>query len=73
MLTSTQTVNLEYLDGQAIAVIALNDPDHANAMSPEMGDAFSAAIRDIQANTAARVVIIRGAGKHFRSAAIAIC
>jgi enoyl-CoA hydratase/carnithine racemase len=60
-----QNLNLEYFDQQAIAVITLNDPDHANAMTPEMGDAFSTAIREIQANAAARAVIIRGAGKHF--------
>jgi enoyl-CoA hydratase/carnithine racemase len=46
-------------------VFTLNDPDHANAMSPEMGDAFSAAIREIQANPTVRAVIIRGAGKDF--------
>src|SRR5215472_12624551 len=65
MLTSTETLHLKYLDEQTIAVITLNDPDHANAMSPEMGDAFTAAVREIQANTAARVAIIRGAGRDF--------
>lgn len=65
MLTSAQNLYVEYFDRQTIAVITLNDPDHANAMSPEMGDAFTAAIREIQANAAARVAIIRGAGKHF--------
>jgi enoyl-CoA hydratase/carnithine racemase len=65
MLTTTKTLYLEYLDEKTIAVITLNDPDHANAMSPEMGDAFSAAIREIQANAAVRAVIIRGAGKDF--------
>jgi enoyl-CoA hydratase/carnithine racemase len=65
MLTSTKTLHLEYLDEKTIAVITLNDSDHANAMSPEMGDAFSAAIRGIQANATVRAVIIRGAGKDF--------
>ena len=55
MLTSSKTLQLEYVDGKTIAVITLNDPEHANAMSPEMGDAFSDAIREIQGNTAARV------------------
>ena len=45
---STETLHLEYLDGKTITVITLNDPAHANAMSPEMGDAFSRAVRDIQ-------------------------
>lgn len=65
MLTSTQTLQLEYLDEKTIAVITLKDPDHANAMSPEMGDAFTEAIREIQGNSDARAAIIRGAGKHF--------
>src|SRR5580658_5253498 len=65
MLTSTHTLHLEYFDEKAIAVITLDDPAHANAMSPEMGDAFSEAIQEIQSNPAARAVIIRGAGKHF--------
>lgn len=65
MMTSTQVLHLEYRDEKTIAVITLNDPEHANAMSPEMGDAFSEAIREIQGNAAARTVIVRGAGKHF--------
>ena len=65
MLTSTQVLHLEYRDQETIAVITLNDPEHANAMSPEMGDAFSEAIREVQSNAAARAAIIRGAGKHF--------
>jgi hypothetical protein len=65
MLTSSKILQLEYIDGNTVAVITLNDPEHANAMSPEMGDAFSEAIRDIQDNDAARVTIIRGAGQHF--------
>ena len=65
MPTSAQTLQLEYLDEKTIGVITLNDPEHANAMSPEMGDAFSEAIREIQGNDTARVAIIRGAGKDF--------
>jgi enoyl-CoA hydratase/carnithine racemase len=65
MLTAINTLHLEYFDEKTIAVITLNDPEHANAMSPEMGDAFSEAIHEIQANAAARAAIIRGAGKHF--------
>jgi hypothetical protein len=38
---STETLHLEYLDGKTIAVITLDDPAHANAISAEMGDAFS--------------------------------
>jgi enoyl-CoA hydratase/carnithine racemase len=65
MLTSTETLRLEFLDQNAIAVITLQDPEHANAMTPEMGDAFSEAIHRIQSDPAVRAVIIRGAGEHF--------
>ena len=65
MTTSIKTLHLEYYDEQTVAVITLNDPEHGNAMSPEMGDAFSSAIREIQANCAVRAAIILGAGKDF--------
>jgi enoyl-CoA hydratase/carnithine racemase len=65
MPVSVETLHLEYLDGKNIAVITLDDPAHANAMSPEMGDAFSRAIRELQSEADVRAVVIRGAGKHF--------
>src|ERR1700749_3964760 len=65
MQTARDTLHLEYIDEKAIAVITLDDPANANAMSPEMGDAFSKAVRTIQGNDDARAEIIRGAGKHF--------
>lgn len=57
------TVRLERLDRGAIAVLTLDDPKRANAMSPVMGDAFSEHIHSIQNDPALRAVIIRGAGK----------
>jgi len=65
MLASIETLHLEYLDGKTIAVITLDDPTHANAMSPEMGDAFSHAVRVIQSEGDVRAAVIRGAGKDF--------
>jgi enoyl-CoA hydratase/carnithine racemase len=65
VLASTETLHLEYLDGKTIAVITLDDPAHANAMSPEMGDAFSRAVREIRSEADVRAVLIRGAGKDF--------
>jgi enoyl-CoA hydratase/carnithine racemase len=59
------TVHLERLDQGAIAVLTLDDPKRANAMSREMGDAFTSRVRAIQDDPALRVVIIRGAGKAF--------
>lgn len=57
------TVHLERLDGGTIAVLTLDDPKRANAMSPAMGDVFAEHIRSIQNDQALRAVIIRGAGK----------
>jgi 2-(1,2-epoxy-1,2-dihydrophenyl)acetyl-CoA isomerase len=65
LFVSTETLHLEYLDGKSIAVITLDDAAHANAMSPEMGDAFSRAVREIQKESGARAAVIRGAGKDF--------
>ena len=57
------TVRLERLDDGAIAVLTLDDPKRANAMSPTMGDIFTSHIRSIQNDPTLRAVIIRGAGK----------
>jgi enoyl-CoA hydratase/carnithine racemase len=65
MTNAIETLHLEYLDGKTTAVITLDDPEHANAMTPEMGDAFSYTMREIQGNREARVAIVRGAGKDF--------
>lgn len=59
------TVHLEYLDESTIAVLTLDDPLRANAMSPEMADVFVAAVRQIEKQSKTRAVIIRGAGKDF--------
>jgi enoyl-CoA hydratase/carnithine racemase len=60
------------LDQGAIAVLTLDHPKRANAMSREMGDgrwemgdAFTSRVRAIQDDPALRVVIIRGAGRDF--------
>jgi 2-(1,2-epoxy-1,2-dihydrophenyl)acetyl-CoA isomerase len=63
--TKLSTVHLEFVDDRTIAVITLDDPEHANAMSPEMGDAFSRAVRQIQQDSNVRAVVICGAGEHF--------
>jgi len=64
-VNSEGTVHLERLDQRAIAVLTLDDPKRANAMSPAMGDAFTAHIRSIENDPSLRTVIVRGAGKDF--------
>ena len=59
------TVHLERLDDGAIAVLTLDDPRRANAMSPQMGDSFTAHTRSLVDDPALRAVVIRGAGKDF--------
>src|SRR5271166_4974836 len=63
--THIRTVHLERLDDGAIAVLTLDDPERANAMSPEMGDVFTKHIRSIQDDASLKAVVIRGAGKDF--------
>ncbi len=50
--------------GQVTKLI-LDEPDKANAMSPEMADDFYEAVEAIRADDAARVVILTGEGKQF--------
>jgi enoyl-CoA hydratase/carnithine racemase len=63
--TNSPTEHLESLDQGAISALTLDDPKRANAMSREMGDAFTSRVRAIQDDPALRVVIIRGAGRDF--------
>jgi enoyl-CoA hydratase len=60
-------VELEHLDGDAIAILTLDDVPCANAMSLEIGEAFKRHIGEIQADPKLRVAIIRGKGPDFSS------
>lgn len=62
MAYSTLTLNVE----GAVALITLNRPDKRNAISSEMIDDLLAALGECEAS-AARVVILTGAGKAFCS------
>lgn len=48
-----------------IAKLILNEPEKANAMSPEMAPEFQAAVAELRANPEVRVVVLTGAGKAF--------
>lgn len=61
----TYKVQLTFLDGRAIAVLTLNDPQLGNPMSPEMGDAFRSTVARLKQLDDLRAVIVRGAGQHF--------
>jgi 2-(1,2-epoxy-1,2-dihydrophenyl)acetyl-CoA isomerase len=51
------------------AVVTLNRPDKLNALSAELRDALTAALADIRADDAVRVVVITGSGRGFCSGA----
>ncbi len=46
-------------------VVLLNRPDHRNALTSEMLDELAGAVDSAGQDTGARVVVLRGAGKHF--------
>jgi enoyl-CoA hydratase/carnithine racemase len=52
-----------------IGLITLNRPDHRNAMTPELLDAFSEAIEEAQADGDIRCLVITGKGKCFSAGA----
>ncbi len=59
-----ETITLD-ISARAIATLTLNRPDKGNALNQtlidELGDCFAALAK----NPAARVIVVKGAGKHF--------
>jgi enoyl-CoA hydratase len=53
----------------AVAILALNDPSNANALSMEMTAALLAVLDDCLADETVRVVVLKGAGRGFSSGA----
>jgi enoyl-CoA hydratase/carnithine racemase len=60
---SYETILLEKNDG--IACLTLNRPDRANTISVQLMQDVIAAMDDVEADAACRVVIVTGAGRHF--------
>lgn len=60
---------LTALDDRGVATLTLNRPDKANAYDPVMLDAIGAQLEDWRDDPAVRVVVLRGAGKHFSAGA----
>jgi len=58
-----------YEAADRIGLITLNRPDHRNAMTPELLDAFSGAIDEARADGAIRCLVITGTGKCFSAGA----
>ena len=58
-----------YEAADRIGLITLNRPDHRNAMTPELLDAFSEAIDEARGDGGIRCLIITGKGKCFSAGA----
>ncbi len=58
-----------YEAADRIGLITLNRPDHRNAMTPELLDAFSEAIDEARADGDIRCLVITGNGKCFSAGA----
>lgn len=54
---------------QGVALITLNRPEKLNALTPEMGVAYAAALTQAAADPTARVAVVTGAGRGFCSGA----
>ena len=52
-------------DGSGVVTLTFNRPDVRNAMTPELTDAFGAAVEDIRGDASVRAVIVTGAGSAF--------
>jgi 2-(1,2-epoxy-1,2-dihydrophenyl)acetyl-CoA isomerase len=49
----------------AVGVLTLNRPDNANVLNLPMARELLAAVRELEADTSIRAVLLTGAGKHF--------
>jgi len=60
-----QFEHVEYEVADAVATITLNRPDKANAQSEQTLDELDARFTMAERDDAVRVIVLRGAGKHF--------
>ncbi len=58
------TITLD-ISALGIAAVTLNRPERGNALNQALIDDTAAAFTALAANPAARVIVLRGAGKHF--------
>ena len=50
---------------RGVASVILNRPERGNAMNPALIDELGASLQELGADEAVRVIVLRGAGKHF--------
>jgi 2-(1,2-epoxy-1,2-dihydrophenyl)acetyl-CoA isomerase len=52
---------------EGVLIITLNRPDHLNALTEEMRWEMRDLLREVQANSSVRAVVLTGAGRAFCS------
>ncbi len=50
---------------ESVVLLTLNRPDALNALSPELLEAFSGALAEVEADSSIRAVVVTGAGRAF--------
>jgi methylglutaconyl-CoA hydratase len=56
---------LRSVDARGVATLTLNRPDKGNSYNQAMLDALSREIAGLGADSAVRIIVLRGSGKHF--------
>ena len=66
-MMSSDTIHVEV--DQGVALITFHRPDRLNALTPQMGEEYAAAVRAANADPDVRVAVVTGAGRGFCSGA----
>src|SRR5712691_7648548 len=56
---------IENVDARGVATLTLNRPDKGNAYNQALLDALDIALERLAADAAVRILVLRGAGRHF--------
>ena len=62
-MSSLETLQIDAADG--VVTVTLNRPGAKNALSPQMADELTAALRALRADEAVRAIVLAGAGGDF--------
>ena len=60
---------LKSVSGRGVATLTFNRPDRANSYNAEMLDALADGFEQFGRDSAVRIIVLRGAGKHFSAGA----
>ena len=60
---------LKSVSGRGVATLTFNRPDRANSYNAEMLDALAEGFEQFGQDSAVRVIVLRGSGKHFSAGA----